>query len=327
MKKRNILLAFALILALSSCQNLEGSNKGNVSEKTIEDALAEGNENGKDSDLIGDKDENSKNEDKDSKNEDKKEEKKDDISDKNVEDALTNINYDDIRKYITDIGEFDPEVLDELTDDDIKEYYLRAKSASDKTGYWDVKDFFFQELAKDFREYSNKFPLDSIEELYNWPKSTDKVTDKYADERKFIANLGYDQAEIDNMSDKKLEEAFKKAYDENPEGLYNDYIDIVGKNNFDKNGSPTSEVKAVEPSQSVEKFAENQSDYDEFKKSLVELYEFDPDVVAQMTNEDIDLAASRGQKILEETGYGDIGLIINELAKMYPGSSTMYPGE
>lgn len=320
MKKRNILLAFALILALSSCQNLEGSNKGNVSEKTIEDALAEESEIGKGSDLIDDKDE-------DSNSEDKKEEKKGDSSDKNVEDALTNINYDDIRKYITDIGQFDPEVLDELTDDDIKEYYLRAKSASDKTGYWDVKDFFFQELAKDFREYSNKFPLDSIEELYNWPKSTDKVTDKYADERKFIANLGYDQVEIDNMSDKKLEEAFKKAYDENPEGLYNDYIEIVGKNNFDKNESPTNEVKAVEPSQSVEKFSENQSDYDEFKKSLVELYEFDPDVVAQMTNEDIDLAASRGQKILEETGYGDIGLIINELAKMYPGSSTMYPGE
>lgn len=320
MKKRNTLLAFALILALSSCQNLEGSNKGNVSEKTIENALAEENKNDKNSDLIDDKDE-------DSNGNDKNVEKKDDSSDKNVEDALKNINYDDIRKYITDIGEFDPEVLDELTDEDIKEYYLRAKAASDKTGYWDVKDFFFQELAKDFREYSNKFPLDSIEELYNWPKSTDKVTDKYADERKFIANLGYDQAEIDKMSDKKLEEAFKKAYDKNPEGLYNDYIEIVGKNNFDKNENSTNEVKAVESGQNVEKFSENQSDYDEFKRSLVELYEFDPDVVAQMTNEDIDLAASRGQKILEETGYGDIGLIINELAKMYPGSSTMYPGE
>ncbi|MDU3136021.1 MAG: hypothetical protein E6704_00300 [Anaerococcus prevotii] len=320
MKKRNTLLAFALILALSSCQNLEGSNKGNVSEKTIENALAEENKNDKNSDLIDDKDE-------DSNGNDKNVEKKDDSSDKNVEDALKNINYDDIRKYITDIGEFDPEVLDELTDEDIKEYYLRAKAASDKTGYWDVKDFFFQELAKDFREYSNKFPLDSIEELYNWPKSTDKVTDKYADERKFIANLGYDQAEIDKMSDKKLEEAFKKAYDKNPEGLYNDYIEIVGKNNFDKNENSTNEVKAVESGQNVEKFSENQSDYDEFKRSLVELYEFDPDVVAQMTNEDIDIAASRGQKILEETGYGDIGLIINELAKMYPGSSTMYPGE
>lgn len=320
MKKRNTLLAFALILALSSCQNLEGSNKGNVSEKTIENALAEENKNDKNSDLIDDKDE-------DSNGNDKNVEKKDDSSDKNVEDALKNINYDDIRKYITDIGEFDPEVLDELTDEDIKEYYLRAKAASDKTGYWDVKDFFFQELAKDFREYSNKFPLDSIEELYNWPKSTDKVTDKYADERKFIANLGYDQAEIDKMSDKKLEEAFKKAYDKNPEGLYNDYIEIVGKNNFDKNENSTNEVKAVESGQNVEKFSENQSDYDEFKRSLVELYEFDPDVVAQIPNEDIDLAASRGQKILEETGYGDIGLIINELAKMYPGSSTMYPGE
>ncbi|ACV28067.1 Uncharacterised protein [Anaerococcus prevotii] len=316
MKKRNIILAFALILALSSCQNLEGSKKGNVSEKTIENALAEEKESNNNSDLIDDKDEDAESKDK-----------KDDSSDKNVEDALANINYDDIRKYITDIGEFDPEVLDELTDDDIKEYYLRAKAASDKTGYWDVKDFFFQELAKDYREYSNKFPLDSIEDLYNWPKSTDKVTDKYADERKFIANLGYDQAEIDKMSDKKLEEAFKKAYDKNPEGLYNDYIESVGKNNFDKNENSTNDVKAQNSSQNVEKFSQNQSDYDEFKKSLVELYEFDPDVVAQMTNEDIDLAASRGQKILEETGYGDIGLIINELAKMYPGSSTMYPGE
>lgn len=316
MKKRNMILAFALILALSSCQNLEGSKKGNVSEKTIENALAEEKESDKHSDLIDDKDEDAESKDK-----------KDDGSDKNVEDALANINYDDIRKYITDIGEFDPEVLDELTDDDIKEYYLRAKAASDKTGYWDVKDFFFQELAKDYREYSNKFPLDSIEDLYNWPKSTDKVTDKYADERKFIANLGYDQAEIDKMSDKKLEEAFKKAYDKNPEGLYNDYIESVGKNNFDKNENSTSDVKAQNSSENVEKFSQNQGDYDEFKKSLVELYEFDPDVVAQMTNEDIDLAASRGQKILEETGYGDIGLIINELAKMYPGSSTMYPGE
>ncbi|MCI5971910.1 MAG: hypothetical protein MRZ08_02630, partial [Anaerococcus sp.] len=313
MKKRNMILAFALILALSSCQNLEGSKKGNVSEKTIENALAEEKESDKHSDLIDDKDEDAESKDK-----------KDDGSDKNVEDALANINYDDIRKYITDIGEFDPEVLDELTDDDIKEYYLRAKAASDKTGYWDVKDFFFQELAKDYREYSNKFPLDSIEDLYNWPKSTDKVTDKYADERKFIANLGYDQAEIDKMSDKKLEEAFKKAYDKNPEGLYNDYIESVGKNNFDKNENSTSDVKAQNSSENVEKFSQNQGDYDEFKKSLVELYEFDPDVVAQMTNEDIDLAASRGQKILEETGYGDIGLIINELAKMYPGSSTMY---
>ncbi|MFV1005206.1 hypothetical protein, partial [Klebsiella pneumoniae] len=91
--------------------------------------------------------------------------------------------------------------------------------------------------------------------------------------------------------------------------------------------SYTSDLKALYSGQIVDNFSENQSDYDEFKRSLVELYEFDPDVVAQMTNEDIDLAANRGQKILEETGYGDIGLIINELAKMYPGSSTMYPGE
>src|SRR5699024_979806 len=142
---------------------------------------------------------------------------------------------------------------------------------------WAVKDFFFQELAKDYRDYSNKFRLYSIEDLYNWPKSTAKVTDKYADERKFIANLGYDHAAINKTSDKKIEEAFKNAYDKNLEGLYNDYIESVGKDNIDKNENTTSDVKAQNSSENVEKFSQNQGDYDEFKKSLVELYEFDPD--------------------------------------------------
>ena len=46
-----------------------------------------------------------------------------------------------------------------------------------------------------------------------------------------------------------------------------------------------------------------------------------------MTNEDIDIAYTRALKRLDETGYGDIGLIFEELGKMYPGSSTMYPGD
>ena len=32
-------------------------------------------------------------------------------------------------------------------------------------------------------------------------------------------------------------------------------------------------------------------------------------------------------KCLEKTGFGDIGLIFDELGKLYPGASTMYPGE
>lgn len=46
-----------------------------------------------------------------------------------------------------------------------------------------------------------------------------------------------------------------------------------------------------------------------------------------MKNEDIDIAYTRAMSKLEETGEGDLGLIIEELGNMYPGSSTMYPGE
>lgn len=46
-----------------------------------------------------------------------------------------------------------------------------------------------------------------------------------------------------------------------------------------------------------------------------------------MKNEDIDIAYTRAMSKLEETGEGDLGLIIEELGNMYPGASTMYPGE
>lgn len=302
MKSRKILLAFALILGLSSCSNLTGNAKGNVSEQTIEKALKEDPDKDNDKDLLGDK----------------VKADKEDSDKKDIGDALNKIDYAKIRQYIVDIGQFNPAILDELSDEDIKEYYVRAKAASEKTGYWDIKDFIFQELAKDYENYSNKFPLESIENLYNWPKSTDKVTDKYEDERKAMANLGYDEDEIAKISDKKLEEAFKKAYDKKPEGLYNDYVELAGEELFSKDSK--SKDKTL-------KFGEKDSDYEEFKKTLVDTYEFNQDAVDKMTNDDIDKAYTRAQKKLEQTGFGDIGLIINELAKMYPGSSTMYPGE
>ena len=77
----------------------------------------------------------------------------------------------------------------------------------------------------------------------------------------------------------------------------------------------------------MKKFSEKKQDYDDFRKQLVELYGFSQSSVEKITNEDIDLANYRAEKKLKETGYGDIGLIINEIAKMYPNSSTMYPGD
>ena len=77
----------------------------------------------------------------------------------------------------------------------------------------------------------------------------------------------------------------------------------------------------------MRRFGSSQTDYDAIKSAMVQYYEFSPSVVNQMTNEDIDKAYTRAMDRLEETGFGDIGLIFDELGKMYPGASTMYPGE
>lgn len=311
MKTKKILLALAFALTLSSCAADEANTK-NVSDSTIEDAL-DPKEN---KDTKADKEE--KEDDKD-----KKEDKK--ASDKKEEEK---IDYDKWRGYITGIGEFDEEVLDELTDEDIKDYYLRAKATSEKTGYWDVKDIVFQQIAKDYPDYSHKFPFDFIDDIYNWKKSEDKVTDKFEIDRQALVNLGYSENEVYKISDKNLEKAFKKAYKKDEEGLYDDYLLAVGKDLFGepivREEAPTYEEDTS--SNELLRFAETQADYDEFRDVLVGAYEFSRESVNQMTNEDIDLAYTRAQKRLEETGFGDIGLIINELAKMYPGSSTMYPG-
>ena len=60
---------------------------------------------------------------------------------------------------------------------------------------------------------------------------------------------------------------------------------------------------------------------------MVSHYDFDEEVVANMSNKDLDLAYTRAQRRLEETGFGDIGLIFDEIGKLYPGASSMYPGE
>lgn len=238
----------------------------------------------------------------------------------------TKIDVEDWKNKIVSIGEFNQDFVDSLAKERIKDLVTEAREISQTTGYWDVKDFVFQKLAKDFPGESNKFPLDSIENIYEWKISDDdQGVDKYQTERKFLEEKGLDSAKAYEIPNKDLKAAFKKAYEENENGLYDDYISAVYKIlSSDSEETTQSENNTNQDSSNLA--YENQQDYDKLRKVMVDYYEFNPDVVENITNEDIDIASERAQKRLEETGYGDIGLIFDELGKMYPGSSSMYPG-
>lgn len=238
----------------------------------------------------------------------------------------TKIDVEDWKNKIVSIGEFNQDFVDSLAKERIKDLVTEARELSQTTGYWDVKDFVFQKLAKDFPGESNKFPLDSIENIYEWKISDDdQGVDKYQTERKFLEEKGLDSAKAYEIPNKDLKAAFKKAYEENENGLYDDYISAVYKIlSSDSEETTQSENNTNQDSSNLA--YEDQQDYDKLRKDMVDYYEFDPDAVENITNEDIDIASERAQKRLEETGYGDIGLIFDELGKMYPGSSSMYPG-
>ncbi|MDO5047126.1 MAG: hypothetical protein Q4D88_01105 [Anaerococcus sp.] len=312
MKSRKIIMALALALSLGACEN-QPADQSKISDQTIEDALSKEENLEEANEPVEEEKEASSQE----------EDKEDSSQEEEVDETLANLDldYEKIQDYLVEIGEFDPAILDYLSKEDLADYYLKAQKASQETGYWDVKDFIFQEIAKAYPDLSYKFPLDSVEAKYSWPASENKLTDKYSYERKLLTDMGYVREEIDKVDDKSLEESFDKAYEENPKGLYNDYIKMVGLDLFGEVKEPESKEE------DLIKFGQSQQDYDRFKKELVEIYEFDQAVVDTIPNKDIDLANTRAHAKLAETGFGDIGLVINELAKMYPGSSTMYPGK
>lgn len=332
MKKNTIILSLALGLLLTSCNQSNNQSKDQVSEETISQAL----------DGQSQTDENSKDTNKSKDNKEKKEK----------------MDYDDWREVIVDMGEFSPTLAKNLTDDQIQELVDDATEKSEETGYWDVKDFVFQELSRQYPELSEKFPLDTIERRENWVASEEgSNTDKFEYERRVMADLGYDSDQIWSVDDKEIEDAFHKAYEDDPKLHYDDYVknaatDLFGdskdyketkenekeslkskdKNTTDEKENIESENNNEDSSNNsnkntVLKYGSSQTDYDAIKTALVQYYEFSPSSVNQMSNEDIDLAYTRAMNRLEETGFGDIGLIFEELGKMYPGSSTMYPGD
>lgn len=321
MTYKKILASLALIAVLSACNNKEAKNTQNVAnDEEISQAL---------------EDNNTETTSEDSKEEDTS------LAEKESE----TIDYDKWRDMIVEFGEFDQVFADELSDEEIDTVVEKAKELSEETGYWDQKDFVFQELAIENPYQSSKFPLDSIAAKYNQVASEEgELTDRFNYERTLMGTWGYPIDKVWGTDDYYIQEALKIAYMENEELYFDDYVkraaDILFLNKLspeeesdentevEKDSSDSSQEEEEKPKKpTMRRFGSSQTDYDAIKSAMVQYYEFSPSVVNQMTNEDIDKAYTRAMDRLEETGFGDIGLIFDELGKMYPGASTMYPGE
>lgn len=321
MTYKKILASLALITVLSACNNKEAKNVQNVAnDEEISQAL---------------EDNNTETTSEDSKEEDTSlAEKESDTTD-----------YDKRRDMIVEFGEFDEDFADELSDEEIDTVVEKAKELSEETGYWDQKDFVFQELAIENPYQSSKFPLDSIAAKYNQEAAVEgELTDRFNYERTLMGTWGYPIDKVWGTDDYYIQEALKIAYMENEELYFDDYVkraaDILFLNKLspeeesdentevEKDSSDSSQEEEEKPKKpTMRRFGSSQTDYDAIKSAMVQYYEFSPSVVNQMTNEDIDKAYTRAMDRLEETGFGDIGLIFDELGKMYPGASTMYTGE
>lgn len=316
MNSKSIILALALGFVITGCKDSQ-TPESKVSEETIAKAL-----DGK-VDL-----------EKEKKEEDK--EKKETKDDGSVEKAKITIDADFLRKIMVDMGEFAPSLARKLDDEKLLELYEKCEEMSERTGYWDVKDFFFQELANEYPGQSLKFPLESIETKYYWKKSPeDLIGNKFEWERNLMVENGANYDTIWSFTDEEVETAFHKAYEKDPLGYYEDYVEkaceILTGTEYEENSEPeeTTETGAANPEdyENLLKFGSSDTDYTAIKEAMVNHYEFDKKVVDKMPNKDIDLAYTRAQKRLEETGFGDIGLIFDEIGKLYPGASTMYTGE
>ena len=316
MNSKSIILALALGFVITGCKDSQ-TPESKVSEETIAKAL-----DGK-VDL-----------EKEKKEEDK--EKKEAKEDGSVEKAKITIDADFLRKIMVDMGEFAPSLARKLDDNELVELYEKCEEMSERTGYWDVKDFFFQELANEYPDQSLKFPLESIETKYYWKKSPeDLIGNKFEWERNLMVENGANYDTIWSFTDEEVETAFHKAYEKDPLGYYEDYVEkaceILTGTGYDENSEleETTETGAANPEdyENLLKFGSSDTDYTAIKEAMVNHYEFDKEIVDKMPNKDIDLAYTRAQKRLEETGFGDIGLIFDEIGKLYPGASTMYTGE
>lgn len=323
--KKKIGLVLCLSLVLTSCGIFDKDNKSNSSNSSVSSES-----NNKNNLLIGES----------------VDYKSNNLSASNTSniDSSNELSIDDIKKAMIDLGGFDQSFVDGLSDEDIKKYQKDANDLREKTGFWNKLTLMFNQIAKDNPNTSNIYPETTVEDVVNnWVYSNDEGIDHYTNARTYIGQNGFDASQVPN---KELKNIFFEIYNEDKYATYDENIVKASQklkekypNGYEENqNNENNEEKDTQENSKeqtsidiknrpIDKFSENKEEYDSFRKELKNKYKFSKKSIEKITNNDIDLAYLRAQKKLDGKSLDDIELVIKEIAKMYPGSSSMYPGD
>lgn len=323
--KKKIGLVICLSLVLTSCGIFDKDNKSNSSNSSVSSES-----NNKNNLLIGES----------------VDYKSNNLSASNTSniDSSNELSIDDIKKAMIDLGGFDQSFVDGLSDEDIKKYQKAANDLSEKTGFWNKLTLMFNQIAKENPNTSNIYPETTVEDVVNnWIYSDDQGLDHYTNARTYLGQNGFDASQVPN---KELKNIFFEIYDEDKYATYDENIVKASQklkekypNGYEENqNNENNEEKDTQENSKeqtsidiknrpIDKFSENKEEYDSFRKDLKNKYKFSKKSIEKITNNDIDLAYLRAQKKLDGKSLDDIELVIKEIAKMYPGSSSMYPGD
>lgn len=323
--KKKIGLVLCLSLVLTSCGIFDKDNKSNSSNSSVSSES-----NNKNNLLIGES----------------VDYKSNNLSASNTSniDSSNELSIDDIKKAMIDLGGFDQSFVDGLSDEDIKKYQKAANDLSEKTGFWNKLTLMFNQIARENPNTSKFYPEITVEDVVNnWVYSNDEGVDHYTNARTYLGQNGFDASQVPNGELKKI---FFEVYDENKYATYNENIEQASQklkekypNGYEENqNNENNEEKDTQENSKeqtsidiknrpIDKFSENKEEYDSFRKDLKNKYKFSKKSIEKITNNDIDLAYLRAQKKLDGKSLDDIELVIKEIAKMYPGSSSMYPGD
>lgn len=323
--KKKIGLVLCLSLVLTSCGIFDKDNKSNSSNSSVSSES-----NNKNNLLIGES----------------VDYKSNNLSASNTSniDSSNELSIDDIKKAMIDLGGFDQSFVDGLSDEDIKKYQKAANDLSEKTGFWNKLTLMFNQIAKENPNTSNIYPETTVEDVVNnWIYSDDQGLDHYTNARTYLGQNGFDASQVPN---KELKNIFFEIYDEDKYATYDENIVKASQklkekypNGYEENqNNENNEEKDTQENSKeqtsidiknrpIDKFSENKEEYDSFRKELKNKYKFSKKSIEKITNNDIDLAYLRAQKKLDGKSLDDIELVIKEIAKMYPGSSSMYPGD
>lgn len=323
--KKKIGLVLCLSLVLTSCGIFDKDNKSNSSNSSVSSES-----NNKNNLLIGES----------------VDYKSNNLSASNTSniDSSNELSIDDIKKAMIDLGGFDQSFVDGLSDEDIKKYQKAANDLSEKTGFWNKLTLMFNQIAKENPNTSNIYPETTVEDVVNnWIYSDDQGLDHYTNARTYIGQNGFDASQVPNG---ELKNIFFEIYDEDKYATYDENIVKASQklkekypNGYEENqNNENNEEKDTQENSKeqtsidiknrpIDKFSENKEEYDSFRKDLKNKYKFSKKSIEKITNNDIDLAYLRAQKKLDGKSLDDIELVIKEIAKMYPGSSSMYSGD